>query len=57
LPIYVGLTVHTETKNKNYVNQLHKLGLCITYNMVLEIENGLAHSVIRRYQEDGKKMD
>jgi len=38
LPIYIGLNVHSRTRCKAIIKELHRLGLCISHNRVLEIE-------------------
>ncbi len=52
LPLYVALNVHISTRSKKLINCLHKLGLCVSYNRVLEVESCMAASICKRYQED-----
>lgn len=44
----VGLHLHKETRNKKVINFLSDLGLSISYNRVLKIENGLANAIIEK---------
>ena len=53
LPIYLGLSIHTKTRSKLLVNSLSKMGVGITYKRVMEIENDLASSVCKRFEEEG----
>lgn len=53
VPIYLGLNIHTQTRSKKMVKCLHKLGICISYQRVMEIENMLATAVCKRFSEDG----
>ncbi len=59
LPLYLGLNIHTQTRSKKLVNKLSKLGLCISYDRVLELENvGLTEnpSAFRRWMVAGPKQ-
>jgi len=31
LPLYIGLTIHTQTRSKTLLNHLHKLGISTSY--------------------------
>jgi hypothetical protein len=42
----VGLHLHKETRNKKVIDFLSDLGLSISYNRVLKIENGLANAIV-----------
>ena len=53
LPLYIGLKIHTQSRNKALIEQLYSLGLCINYKQVLQIENNLAHAVTQKYHSDG----
>ncbi|MEL7308718.1 MAG: hypothetical protein AAGK05_13165 [Pseudomonadota bacterium] len=45
LPIYVSLNIHAHTRSKTLIKMLHQLGIGISYNRVLEIEESLAKAV------------
>ena len=49
LPLYLGLNIHTQTRSKKLVNNLYKLGLSISYDRVIELENSLATAVCKCY--------
>ena len=51
LPLYIGLNVHTQTRSKKLITELHSLGLSISYDRNLQLENQLATAV---YQDTGK---
>ena len=50
LPVYTALKIHRETRKKGLVDIMHKLGLCIFYDCVMDI---LANSVTARFEQDG----
>jgi hypothetical protein len=51
LPIYVGLTVHAETRKRFLVDKLHDLGLSISYHRILEISTAAGNSVCQQYHD------
>ena len=53
LPLYIGLNVHSRTRSKALIKDLHSLGISVSYHRVLEIEEWLASSVSERYESDG----
>ena len=53
LPIYLGLMLHGTTRKRELVDKLHKLGLAISYDHVLQISTDLANTVCRLYEEEG----
>ncbi|KAK0061124.1 hypothetical protein Bpfe_009285 [Biomphalaria pfeifferi] len=52
VPVYVGLTIHAQTRKKELVERMHSLGLSISYKRVLEISSELAAKACRQYQHD-----
>ena len=42
LPVYIGLNIHGLTRSKHLINQLHQLGICISYERVLQLEDWIA---------------
>ena len=50
LPLYLGLKVHAVTHSKTLVNTFFHLGLCISYDRVLQIQLDIAHGVCQRYE-------
>ena len=53
LPLYIGLNIHSQTRSKKLLNHLHRLGIIISYNRVIELENCLASSVRTRFEQGG----
>ena len=53
LPIYVGLNIHHMTRSKKLIQQLYQMGICVSYDRVLELEDWTASSVCERFEEDG----
>ena len=53
LPLYIGINVHTQTRSKALVTQLCQLGLSVSYDRILQIENQLATAVCRFTEEIG----
>jgi len=52
LPLYIGLNLHTQTRSKSLVNNLHKLGISIGYRRVIELESHLATAICERFQHE-----
>ena len=50
LPLYLGLKVHAVTRSKTLVDTLFHLGLCISYDRVLQIQSDIANGVFQRYE-------
>ena len=53
LPIYIFLDVHSRTRSKTFINDLHDFGLSISYDRGMELEEWVAQAVSERYEEDG----
>ena len=53
LPIYIGLNLHQVTRSKKLIQQLHHMGICISYDRVLEVEDEIATAVSEQFEEDG----
>lgn len=52
IPLFVGLHVHTQTRTKKTVNTLYRMGMSVSYDRVLEIENSLATAVCKRFEKE-----
>ena len=50
LPLYLGLKVHAVTCSKTLVDTLFHLGLCISYDRILQIQSDIANGVCQRYE-------
>ena len=52
LPLYIGLSIHTQTRSKTILNYLHKLGISMSYRHVIEVENSLASALCTKFKDD-----
>jgi hypothetical protein len=52
LPIYIGLKLHSATRSRKLVESISKLGICISYARVMQIENKCANSVCNIYRSE-----
>ena len=52
LPVYIGFNIHGLTRSKHLINQLHKLGICISYERVLQLEDCIAKAICIRFHQD-----
>jgi hypothetical protein len=53
LPLYVGLSIHSATRSKTLIEKLYQMGVSVSYDRVMEIEDSLATSLCERFKEDG----
>ncbi len=53
LPLYIGMKIHTETRSKKLITQLHDLGLSVSYDRVLQLESQLATAVCKDFKDKG----
>ena len=53
LPLYMGLSVHTQTRSKKLITHLYELGLSVSYARVVELENQLATAVCENIAKNG----
>ena len=56
LALYLGLKVHSETRNKKLVQILNKLALSVSYGKVLTIEHNFAHAIARAARNNGDRV-
>jgi len=47
LPLYVGLILHSSTRQKKVIKKFHKLGLSVSYDRVLQVLNKTANAVCK----------
>ena len=52
LPIYLGLMIHAMTRKRDIVDKLHRLGLFISYDHVLQLSTDLANAICQQYEDD-----
>lgn len=53
LPLYIGLNVHALTRSKTLVTKLYQMGISVSYQRIVELEDMLAVSVSDRFEMDG----
>lgn len=53
VPTYIALKVHGETRSKDIVDTLHKMGISISYDHLKKITAGLANRVCSLYHSEG----
>ncbi len=52
IPVYIGLNVHQVTRSKKLIQQFHQLGISISYDRVLELEEWISTAICERFEED-----
>ena len=52
-PLYLGLQIHNKTRRKDLIDELHQVGLSISYDRVIQIQTQTANGVIDRFVQDG----
>ena len=50
--MYIGLNVHQVTRSKKLIQQFHQLGISISYDRVLELEEWISTAICERFEED-----
>lgn len=53
LPLYIGLNVHTQTRSRKLIMELHALGLSVSYDRIMQLENQLATAVCEDIEKKG----
>ena len=51
LTVLIGLTVHSQTREKKITKKLYSNWLCISYDRVIEIENSITEDLCQKYKE------
>ena len=52
VPLYVGLNIHTLTRNKGIIDRFEKLGLSVPSDRVLQVERVLAQNLCKQFREE-----
>ena len=52
LLIYLGIMLHTKTRKRDLVNTLFNLGLCMSYDRVLNISTELGDKICYNYEQE-----
>ena len=50
---YLGLKIHFESRSKSLIEKLNHLGLSISYNRILDIEDLQAHNICKQFELEG----
>ena len=53
MPVYIGLNIHQLTRSKQLIQQFYQMGISISYDRVLELEEWIATAVCEQFGEDG----
>lgn len=52
LPLFIGFNVHAMTRRKTLISKFYQLGLSVSYQRIVELEDMLATSVSERFAVD-----
>ena len=52
MPVYVGVNIHATARNKKTIENYAQLGICITYDLVLQLEYFLKRNLCEQFKED-----
>jgi hypothetical protein len=52
LPIYLGTMIHSKTRKRELVDILFSLGLCISYDRILDISTELGNKICHYYEHE-----
>lgn len=52
LTIYVAMKIHAMTRSRNLVSSLYHLGLCVSYDRLLQITADMANGICKRFDAD-----
>ncbi len=53
IPLYIGLNIHSSTRSKALVEKMYQMGISVSYDRIMEIEDWLATSLCQRFKDDG----
>ncbi|CAH0381202.1 unnamed protein product [Bemisia tabaci] len=52
-PVYLSLMLHCKTRKRDLIDIVHRFGIGISYDRVLQISSALSHQAIEYFQEKG----
>ena len=52
-PIYVALKIHAITRSRNLIDALFNLGMCISYDRLLNLTSDISNTICEQYRVDG----
>ena len=53
LPLYISLKIHAVTRKKTLIDALSRLGICVSYDRVLQLTSDIGNGVCERFVRDG----
>lgn len=53
LPMFIGLQIHSVTRSKKMIQQLYRLGLSVSYDRIMQVNDQVAKSLCERFDADG----
>ncbi len=53
LPIFIALKMHAVMRSRNLIDTLFNLGLCVSYDRVLQLTTDIGNGVRERFNSDG----
>jgi len=52
LPLYLAMKVHAETRNRDLIEHMFRLGLCVSYDRFLQVSAGLGNRISKHFDFD-----
>ena len=52
-PLYQGLKMHGDARQKKQIDKAHEFGLSVSYSRVMDVKRAVARAVCKRHVEDG----
>ena len=52
LPIYLSMLIHAKTRKRELIDTLFNLGLCVSYDRLMNISTDLGNTVCKRYHSE-----
>lgn len=49
LPLYLSMKIHAATRSRGLVDTLHSLGMCVSYDRLLQLTSDIADGVCQRF--------
>ena len=50
LPLYVALKIHAVTRRRGLIDILFHLGMCVSYDRVLQVTSEMANGICQRFR-------
>ena len=49
LPLYLSMKIHAATRSRRLVDTLHSLGMCISYDRLLQLSSDVTNGICQRF--------